>query len=137
MGAQQFVGGVVFHHGDFQAIQVLQVVWLGAPDMGQDDDRKIQIGAGERQVFLAFRGRHDARQQVDFAFFGLFQDGGPAHRLDGREPGFQSLANDLDVIRGKALVAALIVAKLEGRPRRIDTQAQVRVSRQPATFILS
>ncbi|MND91685.1 hypothetical protein D3C80_838200 [compost metagenome] len=116
VGAQQFVGGVVFHHGDFQAVQVFQVMWLRTPDMGQDDNRKIQIGAGERQVILAFRGRHDARQQVQLALLGLFQDGGPAHRLDGREPGCQPFADDLNVIRGKALVAALIVTKLEGRP---------------------
>ena len=136
VGAQQFMGRVVFHHGDFQPVQVFEFARLGASDMGQNDNRKVQVGAGERQVSLALRGRHDARQQVQLGLFGLLQDDGPADGLDGRELDGQPLTDHVDVVRCKALITALIVAKLEGRPGRIDTQAQVRVSRQPATFFV-
>jgi hypothetical protein len=39
--------------------------------VGEDDNREIQVGAGECQVALAFRGGHDAGQQIELALFGL------------------------------------------------------------------
>ncbi|MNI31061.1 hypothetical protein D3C73_849310 [compost metagenome] len=104
--------------------------------MRQDDNREVQIGSGERQERLAFRGRHDARQQVELALFGLFEHNRPTDRFDGRQFDGQSLANQVDIVCRKALVTPLIVAKLKGRPGRIDTQAQVRVGRKPATFFV-
>ncbi|MCY1449744.1 hypothetical protein D9M71_665030 [compost metagenome] len=68
--------------------------------------------------------------------FGLVQDDRPAHGLDRRELDGQSLANTVDIVCRKALVTALGVAKLKGRPGGIDTQAQVRVGRKPATFFV-
>ncbi|MNP17532.1 hypothetical protein D3C76_1099680 [compost metagenome] len=68
--------------------------------------------------------------------FGLVQHDRPAHGFDGCELDGQSLANQVDIVCRKALVAPLVVAKLKGGPGRIDTQAQVRVGRKPATFFV-
>ena len=116
VGTQQFMGRVVFHHGDFQAVQIFEFARLSASNVGKYDDRKVQIGARKRQVILTLRGRHDARQQVQFRLFGLLKHGRPAHRFYGRKLDGQALANQVDVIRRKALIAALIIAKLKGWP---------------------
>ncbi|MNF90286.1 hypothetical protein D3C84_728460 [compost metagenome] len=116
VSAQQFMRRVVFHHGDFQTVQLFKLVRLSASDVGKDDDRKVEVGARKRQVFLTLRGRHDAWQQIQFRLFGLLKHSRPAHRLDGRELDGQALANQVDVIRRKALIAALIVTKLKGWP---------------------
>lgn len=82
VGAQQLVGGVVLDHSDFQAVQVLQFTRLCAAFVGKDDNGKVEVRAGESQVALAFRGRHDAGQQVDAAFACLRQYFGPATGFD-------------------------------------------------------
>ncbi|MNP77364.1 hypothetical protein D3C76_1747800 [compost metagenome] len=53
--------------------------------MGEDDDREIQVRAGEGQVTLAFGGRHDAGQQVEFVLACLLEYSGPADRFDRLE----------------------------------------------------
>ncbi|MNN71048.1 hypothetical protein D3C81_1869470 [compost metagenome] len=123
LGAQQFVRSVVFHHGDFQAVEVLKVMGLSASHMGQDNNGEIQVGSGEGQVVLALGGGHDAGQQVELALFDLVQHLGPTDRLHGRNLDGQTIAHDVDVVRRQALVAALLVTKLEWRPRRVDAQA--------------
>ena len=104
--------------------------------MGEDDDGEVQIGPGKRQVLLTFRCRHDAGQQVDLAFFGLFQHFAPAwscHRFEGYT---QPVADQLYVIGGKAFVVAFLIAELKGRPRGVDTKEQLRMVFEPLLFII-
>ena len=82
VGTQQFMGRVVFHHGNFQPVQILEAAGFRAAFMGQDDDGKVEIGACEGQEILAFGGGHDARQQVELVIAGLFKHRGPVNRFD-------------------------------------------------------
>lgn len=89
---------------------------MGAAFVGENDDREVQVGAGEGQVGLAFRGGHDAGQQVDAALAGLREHLGPAAGLDGLELDTKAVLDQGDVIGGQSLVAAFLVAKFERRP---------------------
>lgn len=123
VGAQQFVRGVVFDHGDLQAVKVVQVARLCTAFMGEDYDGEVEVRPGEGQVALAFGGGHDAGQQVDAAFACLRQYLGPAAGFDRFERHAQALLDRGDVIGGQSLVPALLVAKLERWPRGVYTQA--------------
>lgn len=116
VGAQQLMRGVVLHHGDLQAVKIIERAGLRAALMGEDDDREVQVGAGECQVTLAFRRGHDAGQQVDAVFPCLLQYLGPAAGLDRLERYAQALLEQGDVIGGQSLVPALLVTKLERWP---------------------
>ncbi|MNS46688.1 hypothetical protein D3C72_791960 [compost metagenome] len=136
VGAQQFVRGVVFDHGNLQTVQVVQVARLCAAFVGEDDDGEVEVRPGEGQVALAFGGGHDAGQQVDAAFAGLRQYLGPAAGFDRFERHTQALLDRGDVIGGQSLVSALLVAKLERWPRGVYTQAQLRVGSQPGFLLV-
>ena len=45
VGAQQFVGRVVFHNGDLQAVQIFEGARLGAAFMGEDHYGEVEIGS--------------------------------------------------------------------------------------------
>ncbi|MNN20327.1 hypothetical protein D3C81_1336030 [compost metagenome] len=62
MGAQQFMRRIVLHHGNLQPVEVFQGARLRSALMGQNDDREIQVGAGEGQETLTLRCRHDSRE---------------------------------------------------------------------------
>ena len=136
VGAQEFMGRVVFHHGDLQAVQIVKFARLCATDVGEDDDGEVEVRTSERQISLTLRCRHDPGQQIDLALLDLLKHYRPAHGFDRGEFDRQTLAYGVYVVSCQALIARLIVAKLKGRPRRVDAQAQVWMSRQPATFFI-
>ncbi|MNQ63193.1 hypothetical protein D3C85_775670 [compost metagenome] len=130
------MGRVVGDDADAQAVEVLEVGWLRALGPGQDDDGEVQVRAGEEQVFLAFRGGHDAWQQVQVAVAGVLQHGAPAAGLDGRQFHAQALVDQVDVVGGQALVIALQVTEFEGGPGGIDAEAQFAMFVEPGLFFL-
>ena len=134
--AQQFVGGVVGDHGDFQAIQVVEFLRLRAAVAGQDDDGEVQVRTGEGEVLLALGRGHDTGQQVELAAARLLQHCAPVARLDGFEFHAKAAFDEADIVGGEAQVVALGVAKFEGWPGRVDAQAQLRVGCQPGALVL-
>nr|VVN23527.1 hypothetical protein PS652_04455 [Pseudomonas fluorescens] len=137
VSAQQLMGGVVFHHGDFQAVQVLDSARLRAAFMGQDDNREIQVRAGKGQKTLAFGGRHDAGQQVEFVLARLLEYGGPADRFDRLELHTQAFLDKGNVVGGQSLVATVLVPVFKRWPGCIDAQAQLRMCAEPGLFFFS
>ncbi|MDT4845994.1 hypothetical protein FQZ97_799990 [compost metagenome] len=137
LAAQQFVGRIIRDHGNFQSRQILHCTWLRAAIACQDDDREVQVGAGEGQISLAFGGRHHGGEQVELAGLGLLQDLAPAVCCARLQAHAQALFEQRDVIGGQALVAALWVAELERRPGGIDAQAQYGVLGQPVALLFA
>ncbi|MND89036.1 hypothetical protein D3C80_810780 [compost metagenome] len=134
VGTQQFMGRIVFHHGDFQPVQVLEVARLRATLVGQDDNGKVQVGPGELQVLLALGSRHDTGQQIQLALPGLLEHHRPTDRLDRLDAYAQSLFDQGNVIGGQSLVVAFLVAVFEWRPGGIDAKAQLRMCAEPGLF---
>ena len=116
MGAQQLMGGVVFHHGNLQAVEVFQGARFGAALMGQDNDGEVQVRPGERHIALAFRRGHDARQQVELVVAGLLQHCTPVCRLDQFDAHAEAILDQAHVIGRQALVAAIFVTVFKGWP---------------------
>ncbi|MOA37621.1 hypothetical protein D3C78_1592310 [compost metagenome] len=102
--------------------------------MGEDDDGKVEVGAGEQQVLLAFRGGHDPGQQIQVAVACLLQHFAPAAGFDRGELHVQALADQFDVVGGQALMVALRITELEGWPGGVHTQAQLAVIVEPGLF---
>ena len=119
VGAEQFMGGVVLHHGNFQPVQILEAAWFRAAFMGQDDDGKVEIGACEGQEVLAFGGGHNARQQVELIIAGLFKHCGPVNRFDQFDSHTQAVLEQAYVIGCQALISAIFIAIFKRWPRRI------------------
>ncbi len=99
MGAQQLVGGVVFHHGNFQPIQVLEIARPCAAFMGKNHHREVDIRASEGQVVLAFRRRHDAGDKVETIASSHFQDRPPIWRLDQLDAHAQAVLDQAYIVR--------------------------------------
>ncbi|MCY1406596.1 hypothetical protein D9M71_218670 [compost metagenome] len=135
MCTQQLMGCIVFHHGDFQPVELLEVTRLRAALVGQDDNREVQVGAGKCQEVLPFGGRHDAGQQIHFALPGLFKHSRPTDGLDRLDAYAQPIFYQGNVIGGQSLVMAFLVAVLEWRPGGIDAKAQLRVCAEPGLFL--
>jgi hypothetical protein len=136
VGAQQFVGGIVLHHGDLQAIQVLEGAGLGTAFMGENDDGEVEVRPGECEEALALRGGHDARQQVELVVPRLLQQCAPVGRFYQLDLDAQAFLEQPHIVSGQALIATFFIAIFKRRPRGINAQAQLWVVRQPAMLFI-
>lgn len=98
--AQQFVGGVTVDHGHAQPLQFAQSARLRALFLAKNNNREVEVGAGEGQVLLAFGGGHQAGQQVQLTGSGIGQHFAPV--LCGRwaQSNRQALFNQAHIVGG-------------------------------------
>ena len=57
---------MVFNRRNFEAVQVFNIFCSGFAFVSEDHNGKVEVRAGKGKALLAFGGRHNAGQPVDF-----------------------------------------------------------------------